>query len=77
MYNNIKNVCIYLQLNTRVTLLKLVPVLDEAIPACSGHLARLMWMPQNCNAHIVMCGPLAEEFGRFPVPYVRLAVSIT
>lgn len=42
--NNIK-ICIYLQINTKVLLMKLVPVFDEAIPACGGHLARLVWMP--------------------------------
>lgn len=57
--------------------MKLVPVFDEAIPACSGHLARLMWMPQNCNTYIVVCRPLAEELGCFPIPHIRLAVSIS
>lgn len=41
-------------------LLNLVPVLDDTIPACCGHLAGFVRVPKRRNANIVMGLPLLQ-----------------
>merc|ERR1712127_82152 len=54
-----------------------VPELDDPVPAGRGHLARLVRVPQNLDAHVVVSLPLGEQLGRLPVPDVDLAVAVT
>ena len=49
-----------------------VPELDISVPARSGDLAGLMWVPQHLDTNIVVSLPLGQQLGGLPVPNIDL-----
>lgn len=56
--------------------MRLVPVLDEAIPSGRHQFACLVRMPERRDADALVRLPFLVQFGRLPVPDVRFAVTV-
>ena len=49
-----------------------VPELNISVPARSGDLAGLVWVPQHLDTNIIVSLPLGQQLRGLPVPDVDL-----
>lgn len=55
----------------------LIPILNDAIPACREQFARFVRVPERCDADTVMRLPFLVQFRGLPVPNVTFSVGVT
>jgi hypothetical protein len=55
----------------------LIPEFYLTVPSCGNDFGCLVWMPQDCDADVVVGFPFAEDTRCFPVPDEYFAISVS